>query len=73
MLPVEHHGCFAHVLQLVVKDGFKRASQIGKVINKCSKIVSHVTKSTIARDSLDGEKTLKPAVATRWNSQLKML
>ena len=51
MLPVEHHGCFAHVLQLVVKDGFKRASQIGKVINKCSKIVSHVTKSVISQAS----------------------
>uniref|UniRef100_A0A1X7UYZ4 Uncharacterized protein n=1 Tax=Amphimedon queenslandica TaxID=400682 RepID=A0A1X7UYZ4_AMPQE len=72
MFPVEHHGCFAHVLQLVVKIGFKRP-QIRKVIKKCSRIMCHVRKSTIARDSLDGEKTLKPAVATRWNSQLKML
>ena len=27
-LPVEHHGCFAHALQLIVKDGFKKAGQV---------------------------------------------
>ena len=28
ILPVEHHGCFSHALQLVIKDGFKKAGQI---------------------------------------------
>ena len=28
ILPVEHHGCFFHALQLVIKDGFKKAGQI---------------------------------------------
>ena len=73
VLPVEHHGCFAHVLQLVVKDGFRSASQIERIINKCSKIVAHVRRSTIAKECLEGEKTLKLANATRWNSQLKMI
>ena len=75
IIPVEHHGCFTHVLQLVVKDGFKNASQIERIINKCSKIVAHVRRSTIhvAKETLDGKKTLKLANATRWNSQLKMI
>jgi len=38
----EHHSCFAHILQLVVKDGMARAGQIGTVIIKsciiCTKI-----------------------------------
>ena len=72
-MPAEHHGCFANVLQLVVKDGFKRTPQIDKIIRKCSKIVSHVRKSTIAKDHLEGEKVLQIANATHWNSQLKML
>ena len=68
-LPTEHHGCFSHV----VKDGFKQASQIDRIINKCSKIVAHVHRSTIATATLEGEKTLKLANATHWNSQLKMI
>ena len=42
--PTEHHGCFAHVLQLVVKDCFKVAKQIDNIIKKCLKIVSHIHK-----------------------------
>ena len=25
LLPLEHHGCFVHTLQLVIKDGFTKA------------------------------------------------
>ena len=42
--PTEHHGCFAHVLHLVVRDGVKVAKQIDNIILKCSKIVSHIRK-----------------------------
>ena len=45
----EHVPCFAHVLQLVVKDGLKQAGNIVKVLNKCSSIVSHVKKSCRAQ------------------------
>ena len=72
-LPAEHHGCFAHILQLVVKDGFKNASQIERIVNKCSKIVSKVRRSTISTEALGNCKALQPCNATRWNSQLKML
>ena len=56
VLPVDHHGCFAHILQLVVKDGFKSTTQIKRIINKCSKILAHVRRSTVARDTLENEK-----------------
>ena len=29
---LEHHSCFAHTLQLIVKDGLKKAGQISIVI-----------------------------------------
>ena len=37
--------CFAHTLQLVVKDELKEAKQMTKIIRKVSKIVSHCRKS----------------------------
>ena len=44
----QHISCFAHVLQLVIKDGFKQASSINKVLSKVSTIVKHVRKSVKA-------------------------
>ena len=69
----EHDSCFAHTLQLVVKDGFKEAGAINKVLAKASSIVSHVRRSTHATEVLDGEIRLQTANATRWNSQLMMI
>lgn len=69
----QHTPCFAHTLQLVVKDGFKNQTQINGIISKCSKVVSSVCRSTIATDILQGKKKLQSYTATRWNSQLKML
>ncbi len=71
--PFNHHSCFAHTLELVVKDGFNSQHQINSVISKCAKLVSFVHKSTIATDSLEGEKRLQSYTPTRWNSQVKML
>ena len=69
-----HSRCYAHSLQLVVKDGLKDASQhLKNVISKASNIVSHVRKSIHATDILEGEKRLQAANATRWNSQLKII
>ena len=65
--------CFAHVLQLVIKDGFKQASNINKVLSKVSTIVKHVRKSVNASEILEPEKRLQTANVTRWNSQLKMI
>ena len=65
--------CFAYVLQLVIKNGFKQASCINKVLNKISTIVKHVRKSVNASEVLESEKRLQAANITRWNSQLKMI
>ena len=52
-----HSCCYAHSLQLVVKDGLKDASpHLKNVIAKASNIVSHVRKSIHASDILEGEK-----------------
>ena len=69
LAPFKHHSCFAHSLQLVIKDGFR---QINGIIAKCAKLVSFVHKSTIASDLLEGERRLQMSTPTRWNSQLKM-
>ena len=69
----QHVPCFAYVLQLVIKDGFKQAASINKALNKASSIVSHVRKSIHSSEILESEKRLKAANGTRWNSQLKMI
>ena len=69
----DHMPCFAHTLQLVIKDGFKQAGNITKVLCKVSTIVSFSKKSTLAAEVLEAEKRLKTANATRWNSQLQTI
>ena len=69
----EHVSCFAHTLQLVIKDGFKQAAGIDKVLAKTSAIVTHVRKSIHASEILECEKRLQSANATRWSSQLAMV
>ena len=71
-----HSRCYAHSLQLVVKDGLKDASQqLRNVISKASNIVCHVRKFIHATDIFEEEKHLHAANATAcsWNSQLKMI
>lgn len=49
----QHVPCFAHVLQLVIKDGFKQAASINKALYKASSIVSHVRKSIHSSEILE--------------------
>ena len=70
---IKHHSCFAHVLQLVIKDGFKASNTTARILKKCSKIVKFVKKSTLATEILENENKLQIANQTRWNSQLKMV
>lgn len=70
---VQHVPCFAHTLQLVIKDRFKQAGGISKTISKASAIIAHVQKSKHTKELLESEKCLKNATAVRWNSQLSMI
>ena len=72
-LPTEHIGCFTHTLQLTIQDGFKESRGIDAMISKCSKIVAHVRKSTVATEILGGVNRLQTENYTRWNSQLTMI
>lgn len=59
VLSIEHNSCFAHTLQLAVKDGLKEAGQLNISLSKASKLVSFVHKSTIAIDVQAGEKKVR--------------
>ena len=65
-----HNACFAHTLQLVIKDGLKEAGAIKKVLAKAANIVSHVRKSQVATELLESERRLQCQNATRWNSEV---
>lgn len=70
----QHVRCYAHSLQLVVKDGLKECStHLKTIVNKASQIVNHVRKSVNASDLLEDCNRLQAANVTRWNSQLHML
>ena len=73
MIKPHHYPCFAHTLQLVVKDGLEKADQVKRVLGKVSKLVNHVRHSTVASNLFEGHNRLQIANATRWNSQLTML
>ena len=47
-----HVPCFTHTLQLAIKDGFKQAPNINKVMKKATAIVSYVHKSISASEAL---------------------
>ena len=66
--------CFAHTLQLCVKDGLKASSPIAAVLHKAGRIVSHCRKSTLATFKTEEfGKTVIAKNETRWNTQLKMV
>lgn len=70
----KHSRCFAHSLQLVVRDGLNDCTgHLKQLITKASKIVNYVRKSVIASEILADEKRLQAANSTRWNSQFYML
>ena len=68
-------SCFAHTLQLTVKDGLEASRQVKTILAKVSKIVNHIKKSTVATEKLELKNRLGIVNKnnTRWNSQLKMV
>ena len=66
LLPPIRKSCFAHTLQLVVKDGLTNANMFTKVISKVSTIILYVHKSCVATEILSDENRLQLSVPTRW-------
>ena len=69
-----HLPCFAHTLQLVIRDGLKEAGQhLKTVISKAASIVGSIRKSIHATEILENEKRVQAQNLTRWNSQIIMI
>ncbi|XP_076683805.1 zinc finger BED domain-containing protein 4-like [Andrena cerasifolii] len=79
----ERIPCYAHTLQLVVKEAIKKSADILEILKNCKAIVTFFHRSTVAYDKLNAVQkqhnpTLQPLtligdVETRWNSQYDML
>ncbi|CAF1468979.1 unnamed protein product, partial [Didymodactylos carnosus] len=62
--------CFAHTLQLVVKDGIKHASNATAALTKVAKIAKFGHSSTLFAEKIDKlSKTIPRATKCCWNSQ----
>lgn len=73
-----HVECFAHTLQLAVKDAWKSNLEAEPLMTKCRNIVTFFHSSTVAAVKLrqlspGTGKRLKQDVVTRWNSTVIML
>ena len=56
-----------------MKDGIKEAGSLRNVTTRASQIVSHVRKSTVSTNLLEGNHKLQAANVTRWNSEVSMI
>ncbi|KAM9809120.1 zinc finger BED domain-containing protein 4-like [Syngnathus typhle] len=76
-----HYPCFAHTLNLVVKDAIKAVPEIVNLLHKCSAIVTFFHHSSKATEKLSNlqkqldmpEHKLIQSVEMRWNSAFYML
>lgn len=67
-------SCFAHSLQLAIRDGLTDIPILSKTLLKCNKISNKSHKSTKIADLLDDvDKKLKRSNVTRWNSEYLMI
>ncbi|XP_049268966.1 zinc finger BED domain-containing protein 6-like [Rhipicephalus sanguineus] len=82
LLGFEHLVCFAHTLNLPVKDGLKSSEELATLLLKCKNIVRYVRSSCIATAKLREEQErvgkvlplkLKQQTTKWWNSILYML
>ena len=55
----EHDTCFAHTLQLVLKDGLQEIGPVKTILSKVAIIVSHVHRSQYVTEILEGERKLQ--------------
>lgn len=67
-------SCFAHCIQLAVRDGLKDVSYLSKSLSKCLKLSRRSHKSTKIADLLDDVgKTINRSNLTRWSSEYLLI
>ena len=73
----EHISCFAHSLQLVVRDGLAVVSSGRPFLSKCRKIANMVHQSALFRSEFEAVmgagKSIPSTNDTRWNSTFRQL
>ena len=80
LLPWARVPCFAHTLQLAVKEGLK-VPAVAEILTRCRKVVGHFKHSCVASRALEAAQVrlglpqhhLIQEVSTRWNSSYAML
>ncbi|KAL3977407.1 claudin [Sarotherodon galilaeus] len=77
MAKTQRLQCFAHTLQLVVRDGLSETKVASPSLSKLSKLSSLLHTSTTFKDVFEAEfgeqKGIPAAVITRWNSTLRQV
>ncbi|XP_015788343.1 zinc finger BED domain-containing protein 1-like [Tetranychus urticae] len=78
--PKKHVPCFAHTLNLCVKEAIEKSNSFSSIVDKVKAIVTFIKHSSTASQILAQAQTdevqklkLKQAVVTRWNSIYLML
>ena len=67
-------SCFAHSLQLTIRDGLKGTSDLSKSLSKCIQLTRKSYKSTKITELLEEiGKTMNRSNLTRWNSEYLMI
>jgi hypothetical protein len=67
-------SCFAHSLQLAIRDGLKDAPYLSKSLSKCIKLARKSHKSSKIADLLeDIGKTINRSNITRWSSEYLLI
>ncbi|CAF4956511.1 unnamed protein product [Rotaria magnacalcarata] len=72
--PAKRLSCFAHSLQLTIRDGLKYTPYLSKSLSKCIKLARRSHKSTKVADILDDiGKTINKSNMTRWSSEYLLI
>ena len=67
-------SCFAHTIQLCVRDGLKNISYVSRVLEKCQTLAKCSQKSSKMADLLDElNKHVNKMNITRWNSEYMLI
>lgn len=67
-------SCFAHTLQLAIRDGLQKNLHISKVLEKCETLARFAHKSSKIADVLDQiNKHIERPTVTRWNSDFMLI